>query len=110
MRSGGDPAGFKRDSNNSSSALNHLSHLFCDANNTSAATLVLQNLQKAAFADGEGRITRTSCAYPAMRLEMTAATGKNRRPLASRLNLASATTPMTPRHRTQSEGQLCEAR
>jgi hypothetical protein len=33
---------------------NHLSHLFCDANSTSAAGLALQNLQKAAFVGGEG--------------------------------------------------------
>jgi hypothetical protein len=54
MRSGVDPARFKGNSNKSSPPSNHLSHLFCDANNTSAARLVLQNLQKAAFADGEG--------------------------------------------------------
>jgi hypothetical protein len=54
MRSGVDPAGFKPDSINSSSPLNHLSHLFCDANSTSTPRRVLQYLQKAAFVGGEG--------------------------------------------------------
>jgi hypothetical protein len=38
----------------SGSALNHLSHLFCDAKYTPTAKFALQNLQKAAFAGGEG--------------------------------------------------------
>jgi hypothetical protein len=54
MRSGGDPPRFKGDLDKSSPALNHLSHLFCDANSTSAARPVLHDLQKAAFAGGEG--------------------------------------------------------
>jgi len=54
MRSGVDPARFKCDSIVSSPPLNHLSHLFCDANSTSTAEFALQNLQKAAFVGGEG--------------------------------------------------------
>jgi hypothetical protein len=42
------------ESDNSPPPLNHLSHLFCDANITSAARLVLRYLQKAAFAAREG--------------------------------------------------------
>jgi hypothetical protein len=54
MRSGGDPPGFKGDLGISSSPLNHLSHLFCDAKYTPTSKFALQNLQKAAFVAGEG--------------------------------------------------------